>query len=101
MVHKPRVRKEFTKDDIPFGLMLFFCLLRCKCSDLKYDDNGMFRFEEIPTNNECSVPSAVRERRERNKLPKDDLPFGLKLFSCLLRCLSLTYRAGYAVFLAP
>ncbi|MCK5600099.1 hypothetical protein KAI78_10790 [bacterium] len=46
----------------------------------------MFRFELIPTNNERSVPSVVRERRERKKLTKDDIPFGLKLSSCLLRC---------------
>ncbi|MCK4643604.1 hypothetical protein KAU32_08205 [bacterium] len=101
VVRKRRERKKLTKDDIPFGLRLCFCLLRCKCSDLKSDDNGMFRLEAIPTNNECSVPSVVRERRERKKLTKDEIPSGLKLFSCLLRCSSLTYRAGYAAFLAP
>ncbi|MCK5599361.1 hypothetical protein KAI78_07025 [bacterium] len=46
----------------------------------------MFRFESIPTNNERSVPSVVHKRRERKKLIKDDIPFGLKLFFCLLRC---------------
>ncbi len=67
----------------------------------KYDDNGMFRFESISMNNECGVPFVVRKRRERNKLTKDDIPFGLKLFFRLLRCLLLTYRCGYAAFLAP
>ncbi len=61
----------------------------------------MLRFELIPTNNERCVPSVVRERRERKKLTKDEIPFGLKLFFCLLRCLSLTYHCGYAAFLAP
>ena len=47
----------------------------------------MFRFESIPTNNERSVPFVVRKRRERNKLTKDDIPYGLKLFSvfCVAR----------------
>ncbi|MCK4642505.1 hypothetical protein KAU32_02585 [bacterium] len=45
----------------------------------------MFRFELIPTNNERGVPFVVRERRERKKFTKDDIPFGLKLFFCLLR----------------
>ncbi|MCK5600098.1 hypothetical protein KAI78_10785 [bacterium] len=90
-----------TKGNIPFGLKLFFCFLRFKCSDLKSDDNGIFRFESIPTNNECGVPSVVRERRERKKLTKDDIPFGLGLFCRLLRCSLLTYRCGYAAFLAP
>ncbi|MCK5598926.1 hypothetical protein KAI78_04840 [bacterium] len=40
----------------------------------------MFRFEAIPTNNERCVPFVVRKRRERKKLTKDDMPFGLKLF---------------------
>ncbi len=40
----------------------------------------MFRFESIPTNDEHGVPSVVRERRERKKLTKDDIPFGQKLF---------------------
>ena len=66
-----------------------------------YSDNGMFRFESIPTNNERCVPLVVHKRRERKKLIKDDIPFGLKLFFRLLRCSSLTYRAGYAPFLAP
>ncbi|MCK5600007.1 hypothetical protein KAI78_10310 [bacterium] len=61
----------------------------------------MFRFESIPTNNERSVPLVVHKRRERNELIKDDVPFGLKLFFCLLRCSSLTYRSGYAALLAP
>ncbi len=34
-------------------------------------------------------------------MTKDDIPFGLKLFFCLLRCSSLTYRCGYAALLAP
>ncbi|MCK5598734.1 hypothetical protein KAI78_03840 [bacterium] len=89
-----------TKDDIPFGLKLFFRLLRFKCSDLKYDDNGIYEFEAIPTNNERSVPSVVRERRMRKKLTKYDIPSGLKLFFCLQRSSSLTYRYGYAALLA-
>ena len=36
----------------------------------KYDDNGMFRFESIPTNNDRGVPLVVRERRMRKKLTK-------------------------------
>ncbi len=40
----------------------------------------MFRFESIPTNNECCVPLVVHKRRERKKLTKDWIPFGLKLF---------------------
>ncbi len=67
----------------------------------KDGNNGMFRFESIPTNNECCVPFVVHKRRERNKLTKDDIPFGLKPFFCLLRCSSLTYRYGYAALLAP
>ncbi|MCK4642707.1 hypothetical protein KAU32_03625 [bacterium] len=67
----------------------------------KYVDNGILRFESIPTNNECSVPFVVHKRRERNKLTKDDIPFGLRLFFCLLRCSLLTYRSGYAALLAP
>ncbi|MCK4644267.1 hypothetical protein KAU32_11610 [bacterium] len=49
----------------------------------------MFRFESIPTNNEHGVPSVVRKRRERKKLSKDDIPFGLMLFSvfCVARYL--------------
>ncbi len=52
-----------------------------------YSDNGMFRFESIPTNNERGVPFVVRKRRERKKLAKDDIPFGLMLFSvfCVAR----------------
>ncbi|MCK4644132.1 hypothetical protein KAU32_10935, partial [bacterium] len=96
-----RERKKLTKDNIPFGLLLFFCLLRCKCSDLKSADNGMFRFEAIPTNNEHSVPSVVRERRMRKKLTKDDILSGLNLFCRLLRFSSLTCRRGYATLLAP
>ncbi|MCK4642112.1 hypothetical protein KAU32_00615 [bacterium] len=61
----------------------------------------MFRFELIPTNNERGVPFVVRERRVRKKLLKDDIPSGLKLFPCLLRCSSLTYRRGYAVLIPP
>ncbi|MCK5598117.1 hypothetical protein KAI78_00665 [bacterium] len=61
----------------------------------------MFRFELIPMNNECGVPLVVRKRREKKKLTKDDIPFGLKLFFCLLRCSLLTYRYGYAAFLTP
>ncbi|MCK4642595.1 hypothetical protein KAU32_03045 [bacterium] len=61
----------------------------------------MFRFESIPTNDERGVPFVVRKRRERNELIKDDVPFGLKLFFRLLRCSFLTYRFGYATFLAP
>ncbi|MCK4644075.1 hypothetical protein KAU32_10650 [bacterium] len=61
----------------------------------------MLGFELISTNDECGVPSVVRERRERKKLTKDEIPFGLRLFFCLLRCSSLTYRCGYAVFFAP
>ncbi|MCK5599773.1 hypothetical protein KAI78_09135 [bacterium] len=47
----------------------------------------MFRFESIPMNDECSVPFVVRKRRERKKLAKDDIPFGLMLFSvfCVAR----------------
>ena len=101
VVRKRRERKKLTKDDIPFELKLFFCLLRCKCSDLKSADNGMFRFEAIPTNNEHSVPSVVRERRMRKKLTKDKIPSGLNLFCRLLRSSSLTYRCGYAALLAP
>ena len=72
-----------------------------RCSGLfhKYHDNGMLRFESIPTNNECGVPSVVRKRKARKKLTKDEIPFGLKLFFCLLRCSSLTYRSGYAALL--
>ncbi|MCK4642717.1 hypothetical protein KAU32_03675 [bacterium] len=49
----------------------------------------MFRFESIPTNNERGVPFVVRKRRERKKLTKDEIPFGLMLFSvfCVARCL--------------
>ncbi|MCK4642049.1 hypothetical protein KAU32_00295 [bacterium] len=61
----------------------------------------MFRFESIPTNNKRCVPSVVRERRERKRLTKDNIPFGLKLFFCLLRFSLLTYHCGYAAFLAP
>ncbi|MCK4642423.1 hypothetical protein KAU32_02175, partial [bacterium] len=46
----------------------------------KYGDNGMFRFESIPTNNERAYPFVVRKRRERKELNKDIIPFGLKLF---------------------
>ena len=55
----------------------------------KYHDNGILRFESIPTNDKCGVPLVVRKRKERNKLTKDDIPFGLKLFSvfCVTRCL--------------
>ena len=67
----------------------------------KYHDNGMFRFEAIPKNNERGVPFVVRKRRERKKLTKDEIPFGLRLFFCLLRCSSLTYRCGYAALTAP
>ena len=67
----------------------------------KYYDNGMFRFEAIPTNTECGVPGVVRKRRERKKLAKDDIPFGLLLFFRFLCCSSLTYHSGYAVLLAP
>ncbi|MCK4642756.1 hypothetical protein KAU32_03870 [bacterium] len=59
----------------------------------------MFRFESIPTNNECGVPLVVHKRRERNELAKDVIPFGLRLFFRLLRCSLLTYRCGYAAFL--
>ncbi|MCK4642657.1 hypothetical protein KAU32_03375, partial [bacterium] len=48
-----------------------------------------------------SVPFVVRKRRERKKLTKDDIPFGLRLFFCLLRCSLLTYRNGYAALTAP
>ncbi|MCK5599853.1 hypothetical protein KAI78_09540 [bacterium] len=61
----------------------------------------MLRFESIPTNNECGVPLVVRKRRERKKSTKDDIPSGLNLFCRLLRCSLLTYRRGYAAFLAP
>ncbi|MCK5598989.1 hypothetical protein KAI78_05160 [bacterium] len=61
----------------------------------------MFRFKSTPTNNECGVPLVVHKQRERKKLTKDDIPFGLKLFFRLLRCSLLTYRNGYAPFLAP
>ncbi|MCK5598454.1 hypothetical protein KAI78_02420 [bacterium] len=61
----------------------------------------MFRFESIPTNNEHGVPLVVRKRRERKKLTKDKIPFGLMLFFCLRRSSSLTYRCGYAALLAP
>ncbi|MCK5598856.1 hypothetical protein KAI78_04465 [bacterium] len=60
----------------------------------------MFRFESIPTNNECGVPLVVRKRRERKKLSKDYIPFGLRLFFCLLRCSLLAYRGGYAALLS-
>ncbi|MCK4642981.1 hypothetical protein KAU32_05025, partial [bacterium] len=43
----------------------------------------------------------VRKRRERKKLTKDDIPFGLKFFFRLLRCSLLTYHCGYAALLAP
>ncbi|MCK5599633.1 hypothetical protein KAI78_08410 [bacterium] len=59
----------------------------------------MLRFESIPTNNERGVPFVVRKRRERKKWAKDDIPFGLMLFLCLLRCSLLTYRSGYAALL--
>ncbi|MCK5598797.1 hypothetical protein KAI78_04170 [bacterium] len=42
----------------------------------------------------------VSEERERN-WPKMRFPFGLKLFFRFLRCSLLTYRSGYAAFLAP
>ncbi|MCK4642044.1 hypothetical protein KAU32_00265 [bacterium] len=61
----------------------------------------MFRFESIPMNNECGVPLVVHKRSERKKFTKDDIPFGLRLFFRLLCCLLLTYRCGYAAFLAP
>ncbi len=61
----------------------------------------MLGFEAIPTNDERGVPFVVRKRRERKKLTKDEIPFGLRLFFRLLRCSSLTYRNGYAAFLAP
>ncbi|MCK5598729.1 hypothetical protein KAI78_03815 [bacterium] len=60
----------------------------------------MFRFESIPTNNKRGVPFVVRKRRERKKLTKDNIPFGLRLFFCLLRCSLLKYRCGYAALLA-
>ncbi len=60
----------------------------------------MLRFESISTNDERGVPFAVRKLRERKKLTKDEIPFGLKLFFRLLRCLLLTYRKGYAALLA-
>ncbi|MCK4642728.1 hypothetical protein KAU32_03730 [bacterium] len=50
----------------------------------------MLRFESIPTNNKRGVPFVVRKRRERKKLTKDDIPFGLKLFLCPLVCLLLS-----------
>ncbi|MCK5599731.1 hypothetical protein KAI78_08925 [bacterium] len=40
----------------------------------------MFRFESIPPNNKRGVPFVVRKRRERDKLTKDNIPFGLMLF---------------------
>ncbi|MCK5599855.1 hypothetical protein KAI78_09550 [bacterium] len=43
----------------------------------------MFGFEPIPTNNKRIVPFVVRQRSERKKLTKDDIPFGLRLFFCL------------------
>ncbi|MCK5598407.1 hypothetical protein KAI78_02185 [bacterium] len=46
----------------------------------------MLRFKSIPTYNERGVPFVVHKRRERNKLTKDGIPFGLKLFFRLLRC---------------
>ncbi len=55
-----------------------------------YLDNGMFRFESIPTNNKCGVPSVVHKRRERRKLTKDDYSLraeALFLSSALLGCL--------------
>ncbi len=52
----------------------------------KYGDNGMFKFESVPTSDEHSVPLVVRKRRERKKLTKDNIPFGLKLFFYLLVC---------------
>ncbi|MCK5598416.1 hypothetical protein KAI78_02230 [bacterium] len=61
----------------------------------------MFRFESISTNNEGGVPLVVHKRRERKKFTKDDIPFGLMFFFCLLRCSLLTYRSGYAALLAP
>ncbi|MCK4642102.1 hypothetical protein KAU32_00565 [bacterium] len=67
----------------------------------KYDNNGILGFELISTNDEYGVPLVVRKRRMRKKLTKYDIPSGLKLFFCLLRCSSLTYRCGYAAFLAP
>ncbi|MCK4643850.1 hypothetical protein KAU32_09505 [bacterium] len=47
-------------------------------------------------------PFVVHKRRERNKLTKDDIPFGLKLFFRLL-CWLVAYipQWGYAAFLAP
>ncbi len=93
VVHKRRERNKLTKDRLPFGLTLFFCLLRFKCSELKYDNNGIFRFELISTSNERNVPSVVRKRRERKKLTKYDIPFGLKFFFRLLRSSRLEYGA--------
>ncbi|MCK5600118.1 hypothetical protein KAI78_10885 [bacterium] len=61
----------------------------------------MFRFESNPTNNERGVPFMVRKRRERKKFTKDNIPFGLRFFSSLLRCSLLTYRSGCAALLAP
>ena len=61
----------------------------------KYDDNGMFRFESIPTNNERGVPLVVRERRMRKKLTKDDIPLGLIPFFCLY------IPRWYVAFAAP
>ncbi|MCK5598648.1 hypothetical protein KAI78_03405 [bacterium] len=54
----------------------------------------MFRFESSPTNNKRSVPFVVRKRRERKKLTKDNIPFGLGSFSVFFRCSLLTYRMG-------
>ncbi|MCK5598161.1 hypothetical protein KAI78_00885 [bacterium] len=60
----------------------------------------MLGFKSISTNDERGVPFVVRKRREMKKLTKDEIPFGLKLFFRLLRCLLLTYRSGYAALLA-
>ncbi len=100
-VHKRRERKKLAKEDIPFGLKLFSVFCVASALFHKYDDNGMLRFESIQTNDKRGVPFVVRKRRERKKLTKDDIPFVLKLFFCLLCCSSLTYRCGYATLLAP
>ncbi len=54
----------------------------------------MIRFEAIPKNNERGVPFVVRKRRERKKLTKDDIPFGLKLFSVFCVARRLHTAAG-------
>ncbi|MCK4643480.1 hypothetical protein KAU32_07565, partial [bacterium] len=58
----------------------------------KYSNNGILRFDLIPTNNKRGVPFAVHKRRERKKLTKADIPLGLKLFSVFCVAGALIYK---------